>query len=139
MARTEALEEVAVYKDELPVDPSRREAIKTALKVGAYATPVILAAARPTPVSAQVTGPSGELKGTVTDAETTNPIAGATISVGALSAVSDEAGHYVIANAPAGMQSVQVSATGYVTRVDTVNITAGGSTIHNVTLTPVAV
>lgn len=120
--------------DKLPEGPSRRDAIKTALKAGAYAAPVILAAGRPIPVSAQVTGPTGGLSGTVTDASTASPIVGATVTVGGASATTDGAGAYTIPDAPAGLRSVQTSATGYITRTDSVDIMAGGSTVFSTAL-----
>jgi hypothetical protein len=125
-----------VDSDKPPEGTSRRDAIKTALKAGAYAAPVILAAGRPTPVSAQVTGPTGTLTGTITDARTALPIGGATVAVGAHSDVTDAVGVYTICGAPAGVQSVQTSATGYVTRTDSVNIMAGATTTFSTALVP---
>lgn len=122
-----------------PKDLSRREAMKTALKAGAYAAPVILAASVPTPVSAQISGPTGTLTGTVSNASNGQPIAGATVAVNGASAVSDASGVYTIANAPAGTRTVTTSATGFTTRTDTVNIVAGSSTSFSMALVPTSV
>lgn len=122
-----------------PKDPSRREAMKTALKAGAYAAPVILAAGVPTPVSAQVTGPTGTLTGLVTNAQNAQPISGATVSVGGVTGTTNASGVYTIANAPAGSRTVTTSASGFSTRTDTVNIVAGSSTTFNTSLVPTAV
>jgi len=126
-----------VEHHELAGELSRRELVKIALKAGAYAAPVILAAGRPAPASAQVTGPTGLLDGKVRDANTLAPIAGATVTVGGLSTMTDSQGAYLFPNAPAGLQSVQSSAPGYVTQTDSVNITAGGATNHPVFLQPI--
>ncbi len=126
--------------DQLPPrDLSRREAMKTALKAGAYAAPVILAASVPTPVSAQVSGPTGTLTGTVSNASNGQPIAGATVAVNGASAVSNASGVYTIANAPAGTRTVTTSASGFTTRTDTVNIVAGSSTTFSMALVPTSV
>lgn len=114
--------------------PSRREAMKTALKVGAYATPVILSAAVPAPVAAQVTGPTGTLTGTIRSASSSLPIAGATVTVATVSATTNASGVYTISNAPSGVRSVTTSAPGYITRTDSVNITPGGSTSFSTAL-----
>ncbi|MDH4066789.1 MAG: carboxypeptidase regulatory-like domain-containing protein [Acidobacteriota bacterium] len=113
--------------------------MKTALKAGAYAAPVIIAAGMPTPVGAQVSGPTGTLTGLVTNAQNAQPIAGATVSVGGVSAMTDQAGNYTIPNAPAGMRTATTSASGFSTRTDPVNITAGGSTTFNTSLVPTTV
>lgn len=125
--------------DQMPKDVSRREAMKTALKAGAYAAPVILAATVPTSVSAQVSGPTGTLTGTVSNASNGQPIAGATVAVGGVSAVTNASGVYTIANAPAGTRTVQTSASGFTTRTDTVNIVAGSSTTFSTALVPTSV
>lgn len=122
-----------------PKDPSRREAMKTALKAGAYAAPVILASSVPTPVSAQVTGPTGTLTGLVTNAQNAQPIAGATVSVGGVTGTTNASGVYTIANAPAGSRTVTTSASGFSTRTDTVNVVAGSSTTFNTSLVPTSV
>jgi hypothetical protein len=118
---------------------SRREAMKTALKAGAYAAPVILAASVPTPVSAQVSGPTGTLTGTVSNASNGSPIPGATVSVAGVSAVTNASGVYTIANAPAGTRTVTTTASGFTTRTDTVNIVAGSSTTFSTALVPTSV
>lgn len=123
----------------LPKDPSRREAMKTALKAGAYAAPVILAASVPSRVSAQVSGPTGTLTGLVTNAQTAAPIAGATVSVNGVTGTTNASGVYTIANAPAGNRTVNTSATGFSPRTDTVNIVAGSSTTFNTSLVPTSV
>lgn len=122
-----------------PPPPSRRDALKTALRAGAYAAPAILASSVATPVSAQVTGPTGTLTGTVTNAQNGQPIAGATVSVGGVSTTSNSSGQFTIPNAPAGTRTVTTSASGFTTRTDTVNIVAGSSTTFNPSLVPVSV
>lgn len=122
-----------------PKDVSRREAMKTALKAGAYAAPVIIAASVPTPVSAQVTGPTGTLTGTVTNAANGDPIAGATVSVNGASTTTNASGAFTLANAPAGARTVTTSASGFTTRTDAVNIPAGGTLNVSISLVPTSV
>lgn len=117
---------------------TRREAMKTALKAGVYAAPVILSITAPDTVSAQVSPPTGILTGTITEESDGAPIPSATVAVGSLSALTNTGGVYTIANAPSGSQSVQTSASGYLTRTDTVSIAAGGTTVFSTTLTFVA-
>ncbi len=115
---------------------SRRQAIKTALTVGTYAAPLILSAAVPAPVAAQASGPTGALTGTVSSAANAAPIAGATVTVGSASALTNGSGVYTIPNAPSGLRSVSTSAPGFSTRTDSVNIAAGGSTLFSTALVP---
>lgn len=119
-----------------PKDPSRRDAMKTALKAGAYVAPVVIAANLPTTVQAQVSGPTGTMTGTVTNAQNAQPIAGAVVTVGGRTATTNASGVYSIPNAPAGSVTVTTTATGFTTRTDTVTVTAGGSTSFSMSLIP---
>ena len=119
-----------------PQDPSRREAMKTALKAGAYVAPVVIAANLPTTVNAQVSGPTGVLTGIITNAQNAQPIAGAVVSVGGRTATTSATGAYSIPNAPAGSVTVTTTATGFTTRTDTVAVVAGSSTSFNASLIP---
>jgi len=121
-----------------PKDLSRREAMKTALKAGAYAAPVILAASVPAPVSAQVSGPTGTLTGTVTNAQNGQPISGATVSAGGVTTTSNASGQFTM-TVPAGTLTVTTSATGFTTRTDSATVTAGASTTFNPSLVPTSV
>jgi uncharacterized protein YfaP (DUF2135 family) len=113
---------------------SRREAMKTALAVGAYAAPLVLTAAVPATVSAQVSGGTGTLTGTVTNATNGVPIAGATVTVGGVQGVTNASGVYSIPNAPSGVRTVVTSATGFASRSDAVTIAAAGSTTFSPSL-----
>lgn len=124
--------------DHKPQKPSRREAMKTALKVGAYATPVVISATVPSPVLAQITGPTGTLTGTVTNASNAQPISGATVAVGSASAQTNAQGIYTIPNALAGTRTVNTSATGFASRSDTVNIAANSTTTFSTALVPLS-
>lgn len=121
-----------------PKDPSRREALKTALKAGAYVAPVVIAANLKTTVSAQVSGPVGTLSGTITNAQNAQPIAGAVVTVGTRTGTTNAQGQYTITNAPAGSRTITTTATGFATRTDTVNIVASASTAFNASLVPQA-
>ena len=113
---------------------TRREAMKTALKAGAYAAPVIIAASVPRPVAAQTTGPTGTLTGTISNAANGNPISGATVDVAGVTATTNASGVYTIPNAPAGTRTVTVSATGFTSRADVINIAAGATTNYSTAL-----
>jgi PKD repeat protein len=69
----------------------------------------------------------GTIRGTITDAGTGQPMAGATIALGARSTTSDATGAYVLSNVPAGEQSVTFSAPGYATVTRSQSVVAGGS------------
>jgi uncharacterized protein YfaP (DUF2135 family) len=99
---------------------------------------VILAASVPAPVSAQVSGPTGTLSGTVTNASNGQPIVGAVVNAGGVTATSAAGGAYTM-TVPAGSRSVVTTATGFTTRTDTVTITAGSTTTFNPSLVPTSV
>jgi hypothetical protein len=120
-----------------PNQISRREAMKTALKVGAYATPVVLAVARPANVAAQ-TGPTGTLSGVISNASNGAPISGATVAVGTRTTTTSGTGAYTLTLVPAGLRAVQTSATGFITRTDTVNVVASATTTFSTALVPVS-
>lgn len=115
-------------------ETSRREAIKTALKIGAYATPVIVGATLPVPLAAQVSPPTGILTGIISNAANGLPIPGALVAVGAVTATTNASGVYTIPNAPSGTRTVTASAAGFSTRTDTVIIAPGVSNTFSTTL-----
>ncbi len=117
-------------------DVSRREAMKTALKAGAYATPVILSVGAPKTVAAQGSGPSGTLSGIISSATTGLPISGATVQVGTRSTTTSGTGAYTLTLVPAGLQSVQTSAPGYTSRTDSVTVVASTTTTFSTALVP---
>jgi hypothetical protein len=85
-------------------------------------------------------GPTtGTLEGTVTDASTSNPISGATVTiVGGASTTTDGSGFYQFTNVAQGTYDVTASATGYdPSTANGVTVTAGNTTIQNFALTPV--
>lgn len=80
-------------------------------------------------------GPHGTLTGTVTDAGTNQPIAGATVSTSVASTTTDAQGRYAL-TLPADTYDVTVSAFGYATKtINGVVVTDGGTTTLNVALT----
>jgi len=83
------------------------------------------------------TGPSGNLQGTVTDASTSLPIAGATVATGTFSTTTNASGFYQLANVPVGTYSVTASRYGYTpVTVPGVVISDGATTTQNFALTP---
>src|SRR6185437_7852449 len=84
------------------------------------------------------TGPHGQVTGTVTDASTGSPIAGAAITAGDASALSDAAGHYTM-SVPTGTYDVTYAAFGYASKTITGVVVAENATVtENVGLSPVA-
>ena len=80
--------------------------------------------------------PPGTLTGIVSDATTGQPIPQATVAViGGNSATTGPNGAYTIINVSAGMHTVQVTASLYVSTIANVTITSGGSTAYSPALT----
>jgi hypothetical protein len=80
---------------------------------------------------------TSSLSGSVTNAATGGPIAGATVAVGALSTSTNAAGTYTLANLPSGTRGVQTSAPGFSPRADLVDIAASGTTAFSTSLVPI--
>lgn len=70
---------------------------------------------------------TGTVQGTVTDAATSDPIAGAMVAVQgtALQATTNAQGQYTIQNVPQGAQTAVASASGYASQNQSVTVTAG--------------
>lgn len=78
-------------------------------------------------------GPTyGTVTGVVTNAQNGSNIAGATVSIGALSTTTDGGGNYTINNVPTGVQTVNFSATGFVSQTDSTTVVDNQS--HNVNM-----
>jgi outer membrane receptor protein involved in Fe transport len=94
---------------------------------------VVAAAAITAPAQAQS---GGDIRGVVTSAETHSPIPSVHVAVAkpARAALGNERGAYVVRNLPAGRYEVVYSALGRTAQRDTVTVTAGKSTTHDVAL-----
>jgi hypothetical protein len=84
------------------------------------------------------------LTGTVSGRVTSSAgaaIAGATLSVGgtSLTATTDASGNYRLDGVPAGTQTVTATAAGFLSRAQTVSVTAGATATLTFTLSPVVV
>ena len=119
---------------------SRRTAMKTALKAGAYAAPVILSATIAEAGVAAATPPpiTGTVAGKILHAITGVPVVGATVTVGARSTTTNAFGIYTLANVPAGARTVTTSADGFTNRTDPVTIAANANTFQYSALVPVS-
>ena len=84
---------------------------------------------------------TGTIRGRVVEATAQRPVAGVQVVVGntTLSAVTNTAGEFTIANVPAGTHRVRASLIGFGTGEETVRVAAGGTAEANVTLTASAV
>jgi hypothetical protein len=89
----------------------------------------------PDGVSGFASTQTGSITGTVTDAATGQPVAGATVSVPRLSLTTGSDGSYTLAGLPAGSYQVSVSDYGYQGATATVTVTAGKATTQNIQLT----
>src|SRR5216683_2522627 len=83
-----------------------------------------------------LTGQATRLSGTVSDASTTRPIAGATVSAGTASAVTDANGAYTIAGLAPGTYTATATASGYTSQSASVTLTASTTTTQNFALAP---
>src|SRR5207244_9897125 len=82
-------------------------------------------------------GATGNLQGTVTDASTTNPINGATVTAGSNTTTTNASGFYQFAGIPTGTYSVTASAAGYTNNtVAGVVVNDSATTTQNIALTP---
>ena len=70
-------------------------------------------------------GPHGQVTGTVRDAVTSDPVPGATVTVGESTATTDGQGRYAL-SAPLGDSAVSVAKFGYRTATSSVDITGDG-------------
>lgn len=82
---------------------------------------------------------TGTLTGTVTNAGTGAAIAGAGVTAGSYSAVTDSTGKYTISNMTPASYTVACSAAGYTSQSATASITAGVTTTQNFALAPTTV
>ena len=82
--------------------------------------------------------PSGAIAGTVTDAATGASLAGATVTDGTTSAVTNTNGAYTLSNVAVGNYTVSASAPGYSTASQGVAVTAGQSSTAGLALTKTA-
>jgi hypothetical protein len=78
----------------------------------------------------------GTITGTVTDAVTGQPVAGAAVSYTNGSARTDAGGQYTLAQVPAGQLTLSTSATGYDSQSQTVTVTPDSSTTQDFALSP---
>ncbi len=84
-------------------------------------------------LSAAVT--NGAISGTVKNAATGTPIAGATVSDGLASALTDATGAYTLTNVASGTYTVSASASGYAAASQSVSVTSGQTAAAGFALT----
>ncbi|MEP6753182.1 MAG: carboxypeptidase regulatory-like domain-containing protein [Candidatus Dormiibacterota bacterium] len=80
----------------------------------------------------------GTVAGTVTDALTGNPIAGATVSYTGASALTNISGAYSLGQAPLGSYQLTAAAPGYTDQSQTVTVSPATTTTRGFSLTPLA-
>ncbi|HEY8188006.1 MAG TPA: carboxypeptidase regulatory-like domain-containing protein, partial [Pyrinomonadaceae bacterium] len=82
---------------------------------------------------------TGTLTGTVTDASTSSPISGATVTAGSNVTTTNASGVYTFNGITADIYNVTVSATGYASATHSgVTVTSGGTTTENFALSATA-
>ena len=81
-------------------------------------------------------GAVGTVTGTVTEASTSRPIAGASVSIAGtgIGRVTDGDGRFTLPNVPVGAQSVEVRSLGFAVQSQNVTVTAGQSLTANFAL-----
>jgi hypothetical protein len=79
---------------------------------------------------------STTLQGTVTNAATSSPIGGATVTAGSSSTTTDGTGLYVLGSLAPATYTVTASAPGFANGSASVVVTAGVTTTHDFALTP---
>ena len=84
---------------------------------------------------------TGSISGTISSADTGQPIAGVTITVSTVSnpVITDINGNYQITNVPAGAMSINADKQGYSSAVGSGNVVAGGLVIFSTSLSKVTV
>lgn len=82
----------------------------------------------------------GSVYGIVTDAETSQPVYGASVilSPGNLSTLTGQDGHYEFVDLEPGQYKVQVQANGYQQNVRQIQVNAGGSATGDMSLEPIS-
>lgn len=98
---------------------------------------LLAAVAFPTTALAQ----QGSVTGTVTDAQTTRPLAGVQVVVvgTGLGTITSADGRFLLTNVPAGQQEVQAQMIGYSTASAVVDVTSGGTATVTLSLRQSAV
>lgn len=128
-----------------PTTIDRRTVLRRGAVAGGallWATPVVQAVGL-RPVDAQTGTPPprtfGRVQGTVTNATTGGPVAGAVVTVASTgqSTTTGADGTYQIADVPSGTQVLTASAAGFVTASATVVVPADGTEQENFALSPV--
>ena len=91
--------------------------------------------------SALVSAQSGTLKGTIRDANTTDPLPYSNIILleTSLGGSADKEGNYIIKSIPSGSYTIRVTYIGYQQVESTVEIVGGRTTEYNISLEPEAV
>ena len=79
----------------------------------------------------------GSLQGTITDATSGQPLAGATVTVDSTAVITNAAGYYTFPTLTAGVYNVQVSATGYTSATLSATLAPGQTLTLNGTLTAI--
>jgi len=84
-------------------------------------------------------GPTGTIRGRVTDNSTQQPIAGVTVTVGSRSTTTRDDGRFVISGVPAGSDLLRVRMIGYAQISQPVMVTAGETAVVDLALAAQAI
>lgn len=130
-----------------PSEISRRELLKKGAVLGGsvlWMTPAVQVVGM-SRAFAQETSPLppsglGNIVGQVVDASDASPIAGATVAVvgTGMTTTTDSSGNYSFNDVPAGTQTLEASATGYVTATTSVDVIDGDTVNKLIALSPVS-
>ena len=92
-----------------------------------------------TSTSTTTTVPNGTVQGTVTDAPTGMPIAGATVAwapSGSTSTTTDAAGHYTLTHVNAGTETIMADAPAHTFMQKRTDVPAGGTVTVDFAMNP---
>ena len=78
--------------------------------------------------NAAAQGPTGTIAGRVVEATTETPVVGASVSVGDLGALTDEAGRFTIQNVPVGSHTLRATSVGFGESTRPVSVRSGETT-----------
>jgi TonB-linked SusC/RagA family outer membrane protein len=106
------------------------------MRLSRYGTGLLLAAVWIAPLRAQE--PTGTIRGRVTDEALQSPLQGATVRIGGQGAQTQENGVYLLAEIPAGTDTLRVTMIGYAPVARPVTVSAGETLDIDIALAPQA-
>ena len=114
--------------------PGNYTATASAANYAGTSAPVTLTAGSTTTQNFALTPNPGTITGTVTDAGTAAPLAGATVSYSGGSTTTNASGQYTLTSVPEGSYTLTASASGYTSQSRSVSVGPGATQTQNFAL-----